>query len=65
MTTTIQLCSAHRLEAEETTKRKEKAERILKRVAALTSAGSSLSNAIKLVGLNEQSYNKIRVLYDL
>ena len=65
MTTSIQLCSAHRLQAEETTKRKEKAGRILDRVTALTAGGTSLGDAIKLMGLNEQQYNKLRIVFDL
>ena len=65
MTTSILLCSAHRLQAEESNKRKEKAERIVNRVAALTSGGACLGDAIKLVGLNEQQYNKLRILFDL
>ena len=49
MTTSVQLCSAHRLQAEETTKWKEKAGKILEIVAVLTAGGTSLGDAIKLM----------------
>ena len=47
--TSVQLCSAHRLQAEETTKWKEKAGKILEIVAVLTAGGTSLGDAIKLM----------------
>ena len=65
MTASIQLCSAHSLEAEEMAKRKAKAERILKKVTVLATGGTSLGDAVKLVGLDEQKYNKLRILFNL
>ena len=65
MSTTIQLCSAHRLEAEEFADRKKKAEALLKSVDRLIRNGTPLSSALKLIGLNEHRYNKLRITYDL
>ena len=65
MTASIQLCSAHRLEAEDMAKRRAKAERILKKVTVLTTQGTSLGDAVKLVGLDEQKYKKLRILFNL
>ena len=65
MTASIQLCSAHSLEAEEMAKRKAKAERILKKVTVLATGGTSLGDAVKLVGLDEQKYSKLRILFNL
>ena len=44
---------------------KKKAERLLNSVAKMTAGGTPLGDALKLLGLNEQRYNKIRLKFDL
>ena len=65
MKTKIQLCSAHRLVAEQSTERKRKAEALITKVNKLTGSGMSLPDALKLLGLNEQMYNKLRMIFDM
>ena len=65
METKIQLCSAHRLVAEQSTERKRKAEALITKVNKLTGSGMSLPDALKLLGLNEQKYNKLRMIFDM
>jgi hypothetical protein len=50
METKIQLCSAHRLVAGQSTEWKRKAEALITKVNKLTYSGISLPDAIKLLG---------------
>ena len=65
MTTQIQLCSAHSLVAQENTERKKKAERLVNRVGKLTAGGTPLDDALNLIGLSKQKYDKLRLNFDI
>jgi hypothetical protein len=55
----------HRLETEHSTERKRKAEAMITKVNKLTGSRMPLPDALKLLGLNEQKYNKLRMIFDM
>ena len=60
----IQLCSAHRLEAEQNTERRKKADSLIRRIDSLRERGVPLPDARTIVGLNEKKYNKLRIIFN-
>ena len=64
METKIQLLSANILETEQSTERKKKAESLITKVNKLADGEVPLQNTLKMLGLNEQKFNKMRIMFD-
>ena len=65
MTTEKSLCSAHRLEATEKTARKEKAALLMSKICSLTEKGTPLPTALRLMGMDENKFNRMKIKFDL
>ena len=64
METKIQLLSANILETEQSTERKKKAKSLITKVNKLADGEVPLQNTLKMLGLNEQKFNKMRIMFD-